>query len=186
MPHCSERIPNTFNGVEVTMTCRIDKLISDPLETLEDSISVQDAAAFMARRDLGYVLVASNDRVIGLFTERDMIKRVVGPGNNPKTLTLGEVCTRNLISIHEDASCETAIKTMRSNHCRRLLVYRGDTLSGLITLPKIAQAMAERNSRKNMLLNVVGGTTLTATLAVIGLWIYQFPDMLRIASAVMK
>jgi signal-transduction protein with cAMP-binding, CBS, and nucleotidyltransferase domain len=172
--------------VEESMTCRISKLIKDPLETLEDSISVQDAAAFMARRDLGSVLVSSDGRVIGLFTEKDMIKRVIGPGNNPKTLTLGEVCTRNLISIHEDASCETAVKTMRSNRCRRLLVYRGDTLRGLVTLPKIAQAMAEKHGRKNTLLNIVGGITLMATLAVIGLWIYQFPEMLRIASAVMK
>ena len=168
------------------MACRIDNLIQDPIETLEDSVSVQDAAAFMAKRDLGSVLVASNNRVIGLFTEKDMIKRVVGPGNNPRKTMLGEVCTRNLISIHEDASCESAIKTMRSNRCRRLLVYRGDTLRGLITLPKIAQAMAEKNTRNNRLLNVVGGTTLVATLAVIGLWIYQLPEMLRIASAVLK
>ena len=75
---------------------------------------------------------------------------------------------------------------MRSHKCRRLLVYRGDTLQGLITLPGIAQAMADKNSRNNRLLNVVGGTTLAATLAVIGLWIYQLPDMLRIASAVIK
>ena len=168
------------------MACRIDTLVNTPTASLDDSVDVQAAVAFMARQDLGSVVVTRSGRVIGLFTEKDLIKRVVGRGKNPKSVTLGEVCTRDLISVSDDASCENAIKTMRSNQCRRLFVYQKDRFLGLVTLPEIAQKLAEQRSRKNALVNVAGGVTLLVTLAVIGLWLYHLPDMARLAMTVMK
>jgi signal-transduction protein with cAMP-binding, CBS, and nucleotidyltransferase domain len=168
------------------MACRIDKLINTATESLEDSVDVQEAVAFMARRDLGSVVVNRSGQVIGLFTEKDLIKRVIGPGKNPKTVTLGEVCTRDLVSVSNDVSCKTAIKTMRSNYCRRLLVYQKNKFLGLVTLPEVAQTLAEQRSSKNALVNVAGGVTLLVTLAVIGLGLYQLPDMARLAMTIMK
>lgn len=168
------------------MACRIAKLVNAPTESLEDSVDVQEAVAFMAKRDLGSVVVNRSGRVVGLFTEKDLIKRVVGPGKNPKSVTLGEVCTRDLVSVSDDVSCETAINTMHSNQCRRLLVYRKNTFLGLVTMPEIARTLAEQRSKKNALVNVAGGVTLLVTLAVIGLGLYQLPDMARLAMTVMK
>lgn len=165
------------------MVCRINKLIHTSVETLEDTVYIQKAAVFMAEKDLESVLVTRNGEVIGLFTEKDLVKRVIGAGKDPRTLTLGDVCSRRLISVHEDISCENAIKTMHSNRCRRLLVYRGDTLRGLVTLPGIAQAMANKEGRTNVLLNVVGGVTVLITFIVIGFALYQLPQMARIAIA---
>jgi signal-transduction protein with cAMP-binding, CBS, and nucleotidyltransferase domain len=123
---------------------------------------------------------------VGLFTEKDLIRRVVGAGREPRNVTLGEVCSRNLISINDDASCETAIKSMRANRCRRLLMYRGDTFLGIVTLQSVAQELADNRSRQNSVVNVVGGVTLVAALALIALWLYQLPDMARLAMQVMK
>ena len=168
------------------MDCRINKLIQTSVETLEDTIGIQETAAVMADKDLESVLVTRNGEVIGLFTEKDLIKRVIGPGKDPKTLTLGDVCSRKLISVHENISCENAIKTMHLNRCRRLLVYRGDTLKGLVTMPGIAQAMVNKDGRTNALLNVVGGVTVLITFVVIGLALYQLPQMARIAMAALE
>ena len=168
------------------MACRIQNLIQDSIETLEAAVNIQNATAFMAERDIGSVLVTLHGQVIGVFTEKDLIRRVIGPGKDPKLVTLGEVCSRKLVSIHEDTSCKNAIKTMHLNNCRRLLVYRGDTLKGVVTLPVIARAITGRNKRSNTLLNVVCATTLLVTLAVIGFGVYQLPQMARIAVAVMK
>ena len=96
------------------------------------------------------------------------------------------MCTRDLVSVNNDVSCETAIKTMRSNHCRRLLVYQKNKFLGLVTLPEVAQTLAEQRSSKNTLVNVAGGVTLLVTLAVIGLGLYQLPDMARLAMTIMK
>lgn len=166
------------------MACRINKLINSSVETLEDSVDIQEAAAFMANKDVESVLVTSNGKVTGLFTEKDLVKRVIGPGKDPKSLTLGDVCSRKLISVHEDISCENAIKTMHFNQCRRLLVYRGDTFKGLVTMPGIASAMANKNGRANVLINVFGGVTMLVTFIVIAMGLYQLPQMARIAMAV--
>jgi CBS domain-containing protein len=163
------------------MNCRIRKLVNRQVECLQDSLTVQEAAAFMARHDLGSVLVTHQAQVVGLFTEKDLIKRVIGLGKDPGVLTLGEVCSRKLISVHEDTSCEKAIQTMRYNNCRRLLVYRGDTLRGVVTLPLVAEAMARQGQRSNILLNIVGGMTLFVTFMVIGFGLYKLPEMLRFA-----
>jgi len=168
------------------MSCRIDKLIHTPTESLEDSVDVQQAVAFMASRDLGSVVVNRSGQVIGLFTEKDLIKRVVGPGKDPKSVTLGDVCTRDLISVSDDISCEIAIKTMRSNQCRRLFVYRQNKFLGLVTLPAIAQTLAEQRSSKNALVNIASGVTLLVMLAVIVLGLYELPDMARLAMTIMK
>ena len=168
------------------MACRIDKLVNTPTESLENNVDIQEAVTFMGRRDVESIIINQSSRIIDLFTEKDLIKRVVGPGKNPKSVTLGEVCTRDLVSVSDDVSCETAIKTMRSNQCRRLLVYRQNKFLGLVTLPEIAQTLAEQRSSKNALVNVAGGVTLMVMLAVIGLGLYQLPDMARLAMSIMK
>jgi signal-transduction protein with cAMP-binding, CBS, and nucleotidyltransferase domain len=168
------------------MACRISALKYHPIETLEEHIDVHEAVAFMAEREMESVLVTNKGRVAGLFTEQDLVRRVIGLDKDPKTVTLGSVCSHKLISVHEDASCENAIKTMRSNQCQRLLVYRGETLKGLVSMPAIAVAIANNTTKSNALLNVVGGTTLLVTLAVIGLGLYQLPEMVRLAMAVME
>jgi CBS domain-containing protein len=165
------------------MACQLDKLVHEPIESLEQRIDIQKAARFMAERNLGSVVVTEDDRVIGLFTESDLIKRVVGPGKHPKSVTLGDACTRNLVTISADASCVEAIKTMHSNRCRRLLVYRDEKFLGVTTLPLVARAMANQDSGKNLLLNTVVGITVLVTLSIIVVSVYHFPDMMRLAEA---
>jgi signal-transduction protein with cAMP-binding, CBS, and nucleotidyltransferase domain len=168
------------------VSCRINKLAQQPDAALPSDADIQRAAEFMARHDLGSVIVTEDNRAVGVFTEKDLIKRVVGAGRDPQAVTLGEVCTRNLISIDADESCETAIKSMRANRCRRLLLYRGETFLGVVTLQAVAQELADHRSRKNVMINVVGGATVLAALALIALWLYQLPEMARLAMQVMK
>jgi CBS domain-containing protein len=168
------------------MVCRIGKLTDTSVETLEDTLSIQQAVAYMAEKDLESVLVTRGGRVIGLFTEKDLIKRVIGPGKDPKAVTLSQACSRKLISVHEGMTCDKAIKTMNYNKCRRLLVYSGDTFKGLVTMPGIAREMANKEGRTNALLNLIGGVTMLATFVVIGFGLYQLPQMARIAMAVFE
>jgi len=163
------------------MACRIDKLAAQSVISLPADTDVQAAASFMAQNDLGSLVVADEGQVIGLFTERDLLKRVVGAGHDPSALKLGEVCTRNLISVSHDSSCAYAIKLMRTNRCRRLLVYRHNSLQGLVNLQDVANALADHSAGKNLLVNLVGGITLMVVLAVIGMLISHIPDMMALA-----
>ncbi|MEJ2455985.1 MAG: CBS domain-containing protein [Candidatus Thiodiazotropha sp.] len=167
------------------MACRIDKLVVESVASLPAETDVQRAAAYMAENGLGSLVVTEGDRVAGLFTERDLLTRVVGAGKDAAALKLGEVCTRNLISVSHDSSCSYAIKLMRTNRCRRLLVYRRDSLQGLINLQDVANALADQGAGKNLLVNLVGGITLIVVLAVIGMLISHIPDMMALADQTM-
>lgn len=166
------------------MACLIDKLVSGHIASLPENTEVQAAAAVMAERDIGSLIVTAGNEVIGLFTERDLLKRVIGAGKDATALKLSDVCSRNLISLPHDSSCANAIKLMESNRCRRLLVYKNGQFAGLVNIQDVASALADHSAGKNLLINLVAGMTLAIALAVIGMLIFHIPDMLALASKV--
>lgn len=168
------------------MACNLSKILTESVASLDSDTDIQTAAAYMAKRELGSLVVTEQSEVIGLFTERDLLKRVVGAGKDPNALKLGEVCTRNLISASYDSSCAYAIKLMRRHRCRRLLIYRNDNLKGVINMADVAHALADHSSAKNVLVNFVGGITLIVVLAVIGMLISHIPDMMQLADRTLK
>ena len=168
------------------MACRIDKLVAETISSLDCDTDVQTAAAYMSERDLGSLVVTDAGKVVGLFTERDLLKRVVGAGKDPAALKLGEVCTRNLVSIAHDSHCADAIRLMRVNRCRRLLVYQNDRLLGLVKMHDLANALADHSGGKNLLVNLVGGLTLAVVLAVIGMLISHMSDVMQLADQTLK
>jgi CBS domain-containing protein len=166
------------------MACKISTLVRESLVSLDVGCNVQQAAELMAQRDVGSLVVTDNGRVTGLFTERDLLRRVIGVGQDPRALTLGEVCSRNLVSISYDSTCEQAVRLMRTHMCRRLVVYRGDSFFGLVKLTDVAHAMADRWGSKDLVVNLFGAVTLMVAISVIAVMFYQLPDMLRLAEQV--
>jgi signal-transduction protein with cAMP-binding, CBS, and nucleotidyltransferase domain len=166
------------------MVCKIESLVSESVAMLDQNASVQDAAVLMAKEQVGSLVVSSEDGIVGMFTERDLLHRVVGASLDPQTLRLGEVCSRDLITISADSDCHQAVLKMRSNGCRRLLVYRGRDFTGMVNLTDVANAMAEQRRGRNLLVNLVGGVTLTLAVGVIAMLAYQLPQMLELAQRV--
>ena len=167
------------------MTCNIEDFVREAVAALEEDGSVQQAVKLMADQNVGSLVVTRKGQVVGMFTERDLVKRVVGPGKQPGTLMLRDVATTDcLISVPYDTTCEEAIHKMRSNHCRRLLVYRGDRFIGLVNLPNLAFALTEKRSGRNILANVFVGIAVAIVVSVIIMLIFLLPDMLNVAEEV--
>lgn len=166
------------------MACLVDKLITRNVVSLDEGATVQEAVEAMALTNLGSVTVTRNGRINGLFTERDLVHRVVSQGLDPKTTPLGAVCSRKLISITHTTGCWEAIHKMRAARCRRLLVYKGKEFLGLVKLHDVAHELAEGRSKQGFLVNAVGGLTLLVALAVIAMLIYQLPNMMSLAQRV--
>jgi len=166
------------------MACTIDSLVHEAVASLEEGASVQQAAELMAERNQGSLVVTREGQVIGLFTERDLLRRVVSAGLQPKNLTLGEVCTRDLVSASHNSSCRDAIEKMHKNVCRRLLVYRGHRFIGLVSLTDVAHAMASKGGGRDLVLNTLGAITVAVAMFVIALLLFQLPEMLQLAGRV--
>lgn len=163
------------------MTCRIEKLICESVVSTDEDVTVQEATELMAGEDVSALVVTHDQQVVGLFTEHDLLRKVVALGKDPAHRTLGEVCTRDLITVPYDSTCQEAIRKMRAHRCRRLLVYDDDDFLGLVKLPDVAHALAEGGSVNNFLLNAIATVTLSLAVGVIAIMVYKLPEMMQLA-----
>ena len=166
------------------MACRIEKLVSGTVELMDESSSVQAAVRQMVEHNAGYVAVTRNGAVTGLFTERDLVTRVVGLGKDCAKTLLKDVCSTNLLSVSHDTTCQEAIRTMHRHACRRLLVFKRDELLGLLRLPDVANELASQSLSKNFVVNLLGGITFAVVLGVIVMLLMQLPNMMELANRV--
>ena len=163
------------------MACKIESLVNEHVVTLDGAESVQRGAALMAERNAGAVVVMAGEAVVGLFTERDLLNRVVAEGRTAEKTTLSEVCSHDLIAIDHTFSCEDAARKMEVNGCRRLLVNRYGRFVGMVSLQQIAHELARSGAGRNRFADLFVGLTVAASIAIIGLLLYQLPAMLRVA-----
>ncbi len=164
------------------MTCSVEGQVQTRLVSLDERVSVQQAAELMTERMVGSLVVTRDDDVVGLFTEQDLLRRVVADGRVPAEVTLGEVCTRDLIAISADTDCLRAIAKMQANHCRRLLVYRGQRFLGVVNLTDLAHALTQKGRGQNFVVNVFGVVTLAVAVAVIAILLFKLPEMMQLSS----
>jgi signal-transduction protein with cAMP-binding, CBS, and nucleotidyltransferase domain len=160
------------------MGCKVEDLVGEDVPSLEDGTSVQEAARLMAMRNVGSCVVTRGGQVVGLFTERDLLAHVVAEGCDQAALSLGEVCSRHLVSVDHRVTCRQAVIKMRSHRCQWLLVYRRQRFLGLVNLTDLAYTLASRGRPTDMLVNAVGGATFAVAVGVIVMLLIQLPDLL--------
>lgn len=113
----------------------IKELISNrSVFTVDRNVSVQAAVEYMAQKNIGAVSVMDGDRMVGIFSERDVITRVLGKGLNPAATVVSNVMTANLVVAEADETYESCLRKMKQANCRHLPVVEGDKLIGFISL----------------------------------------------------
>jgi len=115
---------------------------SDELVTVMTSATVSDAVDAMTRHDIGAVLVMTEDgKVGGIFTERDVLVRVVRAGRDPKSTPVSMVMTREVQFVSPGTTIEAALSLMYVRHYRHLLVIDGPKVHGLVSMRDLAYQM---------------------------------------------
>ena len=147
---------------------------------LDEETPVTKVVQQMCERQVTSAVVTRGGEVVGIFTEGDLMKRVVNAGRDPTELGVGEVCTRQLVSIEADSACHTAVRKMRSNGCRRLLVYRGSRFLGLVKIQDLALALASVTRQRSSFVDVVVWATVALIFGVIVMLILQLPEMVNL------
>lgn len=108
---------------------------SDELYSVPASATVGDAVDEMARREVGAVLVMNEEQLVaGIFTERDLLMRVVRPGLDTRTTPLSLVMTRDLCFVNPGTTLEAAMALMHLRKLRHLLVIDGPVVHGLVSM----------------------------------------------------
>ena len=114
------------------------ELLRLPLDT-----SVAEAAKRMAERHVGAMLVCEGEAMRGIFTERDMLERVVAADLSPGATLLKDVMTPDPASIAAGDTLLDAIFAMKERLTRHLLVERGEEVVGIVSVRDLLRAMVD-------------------------------------------
>ncbi|MDH4130724.1 MAG: CBS domain-containing protein [Gemmatimonadota bacterium] len=98
------------------------------------STSVLEAAQLMNDRGIGAVLVTDGAGLAGIFTERDVMRRVVAAQRDPAMTPVADVMTTSLATTTSAATVDECASLMTSRRIRHLPVLDGDALAGLVTI----------------------------------------------------
>jgi CBS domain-containing protein len=97
--------------------------------------TVQEAAEFMAARNIGAVCVLDDaGNLLGVFSERDVLNRIVVPGRDPHSVSVGEVTSELRAVIRSDETPHQALERMEQSGTRHLPVMDGDRWVGMLSI----------------------------------------------------
>lgn len=127
------------------------------LLTAPPSTTVGEAAKLMAQRNVGAVLVVDHDSLVGIFTERDAVWRVIAQDRDSRTARLAEVMTPSPKTVSPDKSFGYALLVMHENRFRHLPVMAEGKLLGVVSArnaldPDLEEFVSEARRREHILL----------------------------------
>ncbi len=110
--------------------------------------TVREAAEAMNEHRVGALIVLDDGELAGIFTERDVLSRVVAPGRDPERTRVGEVMTEDVIVCTGEATLEEAGGVMKNRRIRHLpVVDEGRRLLGLISIGDLNAHQAHTQER---------------------------------------
>lgn len=101
------------------------------------SQSVLELVQAMVDRNIGAVPVLQDGELVGIFSERDLMRRVVGAGLDAGSTRVGEVMTEDPLTVGPSEDVETCMVLMRRHGFRHLPICEGKLLKGLVSLRDI-------------------------------------------------
>jgi CBS domain-containing protein len=104
------------------------------LFTVRRDATVGEAVRVMAAHNVGIVTVMDADRVAGVFSERDVVQRVVAKGLDPERTPVGDVMTTELVVANADEDYQSAIRKMDQANIRHLLVVTGGHVVSMLSI----------------------------------------------------
>lgn len=119
------------------MACIHDLVKNQDTYRADTRQTVLEVAQAMVERNIGAVPVLRDGSLVGVFSERDLMRRVVVPKLDPARTLVGEVMTENPLTVEPTADLETCIFLMRRHGFRHLPICERDELRGMVSMRDI-------------------------------------------------
>tara|TARA_B100001013_G_C24541415_1_gene414842 strand:- start:172 stop:543 length:372 start_codon:yes stop_codon:yes gene_type:complete len=100
-----------------------------------------DAAIFMTKNKVSSLLVVNNDNIVGIITEKDLIRKVVALNQNINTVTVESFMSSPILYIKSNSTLRECVLMMKENKVNHLVVSSNDKVLGIITLSDIMPFM---------------------------------------------
>ena len=104
----------------------------------------------MAKQNIGAVIVTRDIEVLGIVTEKDIIERVALEKKDLCDIVAQDIMTSPVITIHFDRTIHDALKIMKDNNLRRLVVVKDKNVLGLVTERRLLLATFAEETKTNL------------------------------------
>ena len=132
-------------------------MVKDPI-TIDSKMTVQDTAKAMARSNCGCLLVMSKGKVVGIVTERDLVRKGLANYAKASNAQVSTIMSSPLVVVHPDVTVEEAARVMADHQVRRLPVVDDRGVVGLITVADLAKALAKQLQYSDAIFNAMART----------------------------
>jgi CBS domain-containing protein len=112
--------------------------------SIQATQTVYAAIAEMDARNVGSLIVKDGDKVVGIITERDYLRKVILKGRASKETAVATIMTRELYTITPDDTVSMALYTMSEKRCRHLPVFEDDQLKGIVSTGDLVKETISR------------------------------------------
>jgi len=111
------------------------RIARTPMVMVSSDTSVMDAVRTMSEESIGAIVVKEGNRLVGIFSERDLMLRVISQKRDPEQTPIQDVMTSPVETIHRDSTVDDALKVMLEKHIRHLpILDRDGRVSGMISM----------------------------------------------------
>ena len=131
-----------------------DLMAKDPI-MVDSERSVRETAITMDRAGHGCLLVTADGKIVGIVTERDLVRRALTKGGIISHTKVKNIMSSPLIVVNPEVSIKEAAKVMAHHKVRRLPVVGSNGLTGLITATDIAKYLAKHSEHSSLFFNAI-------------------------------
>lgn len=117
---------------------KISEIMTKDVISLSVEDTVEHAAMLMKEHNIGSIPVSTNDKVVGIVTDRDIIMRCVAEGTDIKTQKIREIMTSNPVLGNQNINADEATRIMSERQIRRLPIVDNNKLVGMVSLGDLA------------------------------------------------
>jgi CBS domain-containing protein len=139
----------------------IERILAEKGSTVHSThptATVHEAVETMCTVRVGALLVCDEGTCVGIFTERDLLSRVILARRDPATTAVAEVMTREVVVVEPDTPAAEAMAIMTERRCRHLPVLRDGKLAGMVSIGDLVRWTSRNQEFElRMLTNYIAG-----------------------------
>lgn len=110
--------------------------------TVKPNSSVQDVAKIMSEKKIGSIIISEKGELSGILTERDLVRKVLARGKDPKSVKVNEIMSKPVVRINENSDLLDASELMKKKNIRRLVVVdKTKKIVGILSTNDMARVM---------------------------------------------
>ncbi|MFT5137405.1 MAG: CBS domain-containing protein [Arenicella sp.] len=140
----------------------VDKLLSiktKEIWSLAPNDSVFEALELMADKNVSGLLIVKDEKLVGIFTERDYARKLILKGKFSKDTEVGDLMTKNVLYVEPNNTIEDCMKLMTDKRIRHLPVMNKGQLIGIVTIGDLVkQIISEQETTIHQLENYISGS----------------------------